>query len=132
MNDCDCLNCQLQAKWRNYYEATEKAMRSRFSVYREIMGLLQQVCEEPLDIDEYWDVATHLGECLARMGEGTVFYNYFYEQIHPSRRGTVRHFRHLCQDLWEQIHLFNQWRCGRRQLKIVASSTEYARRNHHV
>jgi hypothetical protein len=119
MDDCNCLNCHLQAKWREYYEASEAMVRVKFSVYKEIMAILQKVCTQPVDIDEYWDMAVRLSEFLEQMGQGTVFYNYFFEQINPYHYGNVRYFRHLCLDLREQIAAFNEWRQTRRRLSVV-------------
>lgn len=118
-DDCNCLNCHLQAKWREYYEASDAVIRQKPDVYREIMAMLHGVCARPLDIDDYWDIAVRLSEYLEQMGEGTVFYNYFFEQINPYHYGNVRYFRHLCLDLREQIDALNRWRRENRRLRLV-------------
>jgi len=116
---CDCLNCLLQTKWREYYAATETALTANYPAYREILGLFDRICTRPVEIDEYWDMAVRLGKLLEQMGPGTVFYNYFFEQINPYHQGTARHFRHLCLDLREQIQAFDRWRREKRRLRLV-------------
>lgn len=118
-DECNCLNCHLQAKWRAYYHASEEMIRKQPEAYREILSLLDRICKRPVDIDEYWDMAVRLSGLLEQMGEGTVFYNYFFEQINPCYYGVARYLRHLCLDLREQIEALNRWRRENRRLRLV-------------
>lgn len=121
-NDCNCLNCQLKARWREYYALSEQVIREHIDTYRQILSTLDDICENVLDIEAYFDTASRMSELLKTMGPGTVFYNYFYEHIDPKQSGDVRYFRMLCRDMREQIQAFNCWRKDRRRMRLVKSS----------
>jgi hypothetical protein len=81
--------------------------------------MLGEVCENSIEIDAYFDTASRLSSLLKTMGSGTVFYNYFYENIDPCQSGNARFFRMLCRDLREQLRALNQWRKHRRHLRLI-------------
>jgi hypothetical protein len=110
---------QLNERWIKCYEQSEQAILKHPEIYKKLLSLIDEVCFGIVDIDEYYDLAAALSECLHQMGGDTIFFNYFYEQIHPSRHGTARFFRALCRDLSEQIDALNRWRKTRRCLSLV-------------
>jgi hypothetical protein len=116
---CDCLNCQLKARWREYYERSDRVIREQPDAYRQILLLLDEVCENILDIEAYFETASRISGLLKTMGPGTVFYNYFYEHIDPAKCGDARYFRMICRDLREQVRALNQWRRDQRRLHLV-------------
>ena len=117
--DCNCLNCCLKASWKQYYALSEKMIRTHPDTYQQIKASLDEVCENIIDIEAYFETACRISRLLETMGPGTVFYNYFYEQIDPRRSGDVRYFRSLCRDLREQIHALNRWRKKQREIRLV-------------
>lgn len=117
--DCNCLNCCLKARWEQYYALSEKMIRTYPDTYQQIKASLDKVCENIIDIEDYFDTACRLSRLLATMGPGTVFYNYFYEHIDPSKSGDIRYFRMLCRDLREQIAVFNDWRKKQRKIHLI-------------
>jgi hypothetical protein len=117
--DCNCLNCCLKASWEQYYELSEKMILTHPDTYQQIKASLDKVCENIIDIEAYFDSARQLSNLLKTMGAGTVFYNYFYEQINPRQSGDVRYFRMLCRDLREQIDALNLWRKERRKIRLI-------------
>lgn len=116
---CNCLNCCLKARWAQYYELSEKSIRQHPDTYQEIRRELDAVCEKIIDIEVYFDTACRISCLLETMGPGTVFYNYFYEQIDPRKSGDVRYFRSLCRDLREQINALNHWRKKQRKIRLI-------------
>ncbi len=116
---CNCLNCQLKARWQKYYERSDQVIREHPDAYRQILSLLDEVCENILDIEAYFNTASRISGLLKTMGPGTVFFNYFYVHIDPAKCGDVRYFRIICRDLREQIRALNQWRRDRRRVHLV-------------
>ena len=114
------LNCHLKARWKQYYELSEQMILKKPDIYQQIRAMLNKVCETTIDIEAYFDTACRISVLLEQMGPGTVFYNYFFEQINPRKRGDVRYFRMLCRDLREQIKTLNHWRKKRRQIRLLA------------
>ncbi|MGB9499180.1 MAG: hypothetical protein ACKVE4_05390 [Dissulfuribacterales bacterium] len=116
---CNCLNCCLKARWEQYYKLSEKMILKHPDTYQQIQASLNAVCENIIDIEAYFDTARRLSSLLETMGAGTVFYNYFYEQIDPCKSGDIRYFRMLCRDLREQITALNRWRKKQREIRLI-------------
>jgi hypothetical protein len=118
-HDCNCLNCCLKARWEQYYELSEKRILTHPETYQQIKASLTVVCDQVIDIEVYFETARRISCLLETMGPGTVFYNYFHEQIDPRQSGDVRYFRSLCRDLREQIHALDRWRKKQRKIRLV-------------
>jgi hypothetical protein len=110
---------QLNEQWMKSYEQSEKAIFKNPEAYREILSLIDEVCFGIVDIDEYFNLAVRLAKNLYKMGSDTIFFKYFFEQIHPFHHGNARFLRPLCRDLSEQIEALNRWRKTRRCLSLV-------------
>ncbi|OQY53598.1 MAG: hypothetical protein B6245_22650 [Desulfobacteraceae bacterium 4572_88] len=98
---------------------SEKAVREHPREFHEIKRLLNYVLSNPIDIDRYFCTACTLAKLLDHMGKGTLFYHYYYENIHPNQFGRARYFRFMCRDLLEQINDLNQWRASRCKLVLI-------------
>ncbi|MBF0225776.1 MAG: hypothetical protein HQK76_10005 [Desulfobacterales bacterium] len=98
---------------------TEKAVLQYSKEYREIKCLLRRIVFEVVDISEYYPLSNELINLFDAMGEGTIFYNYFYKNIDPSQSGDARFLRAECRDLLNQIEEFDEWRLKNRNIRIL-------------
>ncbi|MBU0994811.1 MAG: hypothetical protein KJ737_20150 [Proteobacteria bacterium] len=110
---------QLYETRQRCLENTEVAIHERPDVYDEIKQILVRVIQKHVDIDDYYPIAARLTELIEKMGKDTLFYSYFYDNIHPEKSGTAKYFRFICKDLLLQIHELNDWRIKRRSLAVI-------------
>jgi hypothetical protein len=110
---------ELKAQRERALEETDRAVRERPELARRIQGVLCRCVNLPVDVDDYVRCAAILADYLGEMGPGTLYYEYFYENIHPSRMGRARFFRFECRELLRQLEELEIWRRKRRGLYRV-------------
>lgn len=110
---------QLFQKRAKSLKRSEDAIRRHPDEFQEIREILDRVAREPLEIDDYYPLAARLARLLKTMGPGTVFHDYYLENIDPHKDCQARYFRYICRDLQEQVAEFVFWRRNRRQLRLV-------------
>ncbi|MCP4749277.1 MAG: hypothetical protein GY866_00145 [Proteobacteria bacterium] len=98
---------------------SEQAVCDHPREFREIKNVLTYILNNQIDINEYFETARSLAELLKKMGEDTIFFQYFHENIHPRQLGRARFLRILCADLFEQIINLNKWRASKKNLTLV-------------
>jgi hypothetical protein len=111
----------LEKKRLECFVRSEKAIREHPVEYLKIKEMIGYVISNRIDINEYFCMACTLAKLLETMGQGTVFYEYYYKNIDPNQMGRARYFRAECGDLLEQITDLNEWRASKRKLRIVHS-----------
>ncbi|MDA8138847.1 MAG: hypothetical protein M0036_09355 [Desulfobacteraceae bacterium] len=112
---------ELKQKQAEGMAASQKAAAQNHDLYRAIKQLVRQINAEPLDVADYYPVASRLGKLLNEIKSGfndTIFH-YFAEQIDPSQNGDVRCFRMECRQLAEQIEELDRFRVQRHRLTLV-------------
>lgn len=102
--------------------SSEKAISKYPGQYFEINNLLKHIISEKIDISEYYGLACNLAKLLAKMGIGTIFYEYFHDNINPKQSGNIRYFRFVCRDLLDQIKDLNRWRINKRKMFLIKGS----------
>ncbi len=102
-------------------EKSARAVLHKPDEYRAIRRLLCRITGGVLDVGEYLSVAARLVELLSEMGEGTIFYEYFRENMDPRRSGRAEYFRAECADLLRRANELDDWRKERRHLRLVKS-----------
>lgn len=112
---------ELQQRQAEGWMTSEKAVRKRYSTYREIKQLLRNINTRPLDVADYYTVAMRLGGLLHEMKAGfcNTIFHYFADQIDPGRNGDARCFRMECVQLAEQIKVLDHRRAEGHRLTIV-------------
>lgn len=109
----------LKKKYDQFLKRTEASVNANPEVFDEIRKILVRVIHGNVDIDEYNAIVTRLTELIEKMGTDTLFYTYFYDNIHPQKAGCVRYFRFICKDLLVQLEDFKNWRIQNRKLAII-------------
>ena len=101
------------------FKRSEQAVTENPSYYRDIKKLLTYVVSNPVDISEYEDLAGEIASLLENMGKDTIFYHYFYENIHPGQYGVPKFLRFFCRDLLDQLSELNRWRRTFRNITCI-------------
>ena len=102
-------------------EKSALAVLNKSDEYRAIRCMLCRITGGVLDVGDYLSVAIRLAELLTEMGPGTIFHEYFRENIDPRRNGRAEFFRAECADLLRRINELDNWRKERRHLRLVKS-----------
>lgn len=102
-----------------FLQTTEAAIHEKPQAFAEMRRILVRVSTGPVDIDEYETLCVRLTKLIETMGPNTLFYPYFYDNIHPGKNGRVRYFRFMCKDLLLQINELNAYRTRKRRLSIL-------------
>ncbi|QTA86868.1 hypothetical protein [Desulfonema magnum] len=98
---------------------SEKAIREYPGEYHQIKNQLNYILTHLVDVSEYFSMACSLAAVLKKMGKGTLFYEYYYENLHPNKFGRARYFRATCGDLLEQINELKKWRSSKHKLTLI-------------
>jgi hypothetical protein len=116
----------LQQKWLDGLMISEEAVSRNADTYREMKKLLNIINSEPVDIGDYYRIASELGEMLHTLANDKreVIFRHFAERIDPRKNADVRSFRFECIDLSRQLSDLEQWRRNRRQLRIIRSAPQ--------
>ncbi len=109
----------LNKKRCEYLTITDKAVRKHPKIFSELRIMVEQILSNSIDVSQYYRLATQLAEQIQAMGKETIFYHYFFENIHPDIRGRARYFRSMCRDLKNQVDEFNRWRCRTRNIRLL-------------
>ena len=102
-----------------FLQTTAEAIHENPEAFAEMKKILVKVSTGPVDIDEYESLCGRLTKLMETMGQNTLFYPYFYDNIHPGKSGRVRYFRFMCKDLLLQINELNNFRIRKRRLSIL-------------
>lgn len=100
-------------------ENSARAVSEKPGDYRAIRCLLCRVANSVLDVEDYLTVAVSLVSLLTAMGPGTIFYEYFRENLDPRKSGRAEYFRAECRDLLRRCEDLDDWRRQRRHLRLV-------------
>jgi len=109
----------LKQKRSQCLHRSERVIINKPGAYANLKLLLKYVVSHKVDIDEYNTIVEKLTRLIEEMGQETIFYNYFYEHIHPEKSGCVRYFRFVCRDLLIQINELSKWRFEKKRLEIL-------------
>ncbi|MBS3810129.1 MAG: hypothetical protein KGY38_08250 [Desulfobacterales bacterium] len=111
----------LKKRRQQSLENASRAIAARPDEYREVKQMIDRVLCRPVDISEYNRIArqmVRLLESLNASSPGSVF-SYYYNHIHPDKKGDTRYFKVLCADLKEQIRSVDRYRRQRHNLRII-------------
>lgn len=111
----------LKNRRQNALRWSDKAIQRYPETYAAIRKLLPRILYAPMDISEYFPVATELSGLireLSQIGDETIF-QYFYPHIDPGQTGDPRYLRAMCMDLYEQMQELERWRITHRHLRLV-------------
>jgi hypothetical protein len=112
---------ELKKRRNKSLVASVEAIRKHPEPYAELQALLQSVLSAPLDVSDYYRVATRLAailEILSGVRRDCLF-PYFLGIIDPKQRGASRYFRTACRDLDEQLREIEQFRKDRACLRRI-------------
>lgn len=76
-----------------------RAVRKNPMAYKKLRGVLCRVVRHPVDVDDWPSLASLVADLCGEMGQGTIFYEYYHEHIHPNKKGRARFFRTECREL---------------------------------
>ncbi|MFW6081648.1 MAG: hypothetical protein ACOC7W_07025 [Desulfosalsimonas sp.] len=111
----------LKQRRQQALDRAEKAIAGSPGEYREIKRLLDAVLDRPVDVSDYYRVATkivRLLEMLSATSPDSLF-AYYCNNIDPNRQGDARYFKIVCRDLRHQLELIDQYRRQRHKLRII-------------
>lgn len=100
---------------------SEFAIRNHPDEFSQIQKILNRVVRESVDIDAYYSLAERLAGLLEVMGPGTIFTQYFLDNIDPKRGCQARYFRFMCLDLRSQIDLLVRRSETQYRLRLIPS-----------
>lgn len=103
---------------------SEAAIRRHPHEFSEIRKILNRVVLESVDIDAYYSLAERLVALMEVMGPGTIFTQYFLDNIDPKRGCQARYFRFMCLDLRSQISLLVRRTERPHRLRLISSFGE--------
>ena len=109
----------LEKQHRQALRQTEKAVCDFPDHYRKIKKTVNHILTHPIDVGEYYDVSLKLAGMVQDLGTDTIFYPYFFENIHPNMKGRAKYFRSVCRDLKTQLMEFNDSRKKQRHIRLV-------------
>ena len=110
---------ELEIKHQQAFSRTEKAVCRFPERYIDIRQQVDRILTHPLDIGEYFDVAEDLADKIRQLGKDTLFYPYFFENIHPGIKGRAKYFRATCRDLKHLLQQFSDYRRRTRHMRLV-------------
>ena len=109
----------LEKQHRQAVRQTEKAVCDFPDQYRKIKETVDYILTHTIDVGGYYDVALKLAQRVQSLGTNTIFYPYFFENIHPDMMGKAVYFRSVCQDLKIQLTQFNDSRKKQRHIRLI-------------
>ncbi|MBI9076542.1 MAG: hypothetical protein JEZ02_14140 [Desulfatibacillum sp.] len=117
--DKPITTAELQELRHGMLAATDRAITRNTALYCQIRRMLCSITHGDVEIGDYYILATRLARLLETMGPGTLFSEYYPENIHPEKRGKAQFFRAECQDLLFQLDALQEWRKKARPLKLI-------------
>ena len=118
-NSCPCTMAELAKFLDNRFAASARAKRQKPVQAKKIRGILCRIINVPVDIDDWPRLARLLAGLLEEMGPGTIFYEYYFENIHPDCQGSARFFRAECRGLLQLMDELEAWQKKNRCLRLV-------------
>ena len=110
---------KLEKLHQKAFMLTEKAVCDCPERYMEIRKTVDYILAHPIDVGEYYDVSLELALMVQSLGRDTIFYPYFFENIHPNMKGKAKYFRSVCRDLKNQLVQFTDSRKQQRQIRLI-------------
>ena len=111
----------LKKKRLDALQWSEKAIRQYPAVYCEVKAMINDILNRPVDISEYYHMASLLSDLLHSLSQigGETIFHYYYPLIDPKQNNNVRYFRAMCIDLADQLQKIDCWRMSQRKIRIV-------------
>ena len=112
---------ELRKKRARALTGSEQAILRHRATYKALKHLLHDINSGPVDISDYYPIASRLSAMLKEMSEGAdqTIFHHFESQIDPAHVGNARWFRLACLDLAEHVRDVEQWRAAKLGLRVV-------------